>query len=216
MTDISSRDSSGPASPAIATATVRPSDGSARSVSRPPSGTATKTLVGLLLAGLAGITIVLFLSLSGGTASAKTCQVGQRDCLPDVKFVDTNGAAYTPQSLTGKVVVVNFWATWCGPCLKEIPDLSRIYAQYKKDGVVMLGVMTDDPDNQTLLNFQSDHMMEYPVVRANSDIMLSFSYPKALPTTFIYDRRGKQVTTHVGPLRAEQLTALLAPLLAAR
>lgn len=179
--------------------------------------TSNKALVGLLLAGLVGGTVFLFLSLSGGgTAAAKPCRVGQRDCLPDVNYIDTNGTAYTPESLAGKVVVVNFWATWCKPCLKEIPDLSRIQEQYKDQGLVVLGVMTDDPDNQTLLNFQSDNMMAYPVVRANSEILVSYNYPKALPTTFIYDRRGKQAHYHVGPLRAEQLARYVGPLLAGR
>ena len=177
--------------------------------------TSNKALVGLLLAGLVGFTIFLFVSLSGGgTASAKTCQVGQRDCLPDVSYVDTLGKAYTPKSLADKVVIVNFWATWCKPCLKEIPDLSKVYDQYKDRGLVILGVMTDEPDNQELLNFQSDNMMSYPVVRANSEILVSYDYPKALPTTFIYDRRGKRAHAHVGPLRADQLAKYVEPLLA--
>jgi thiol-disulfide isomerase/thioredoxin len=179
------------------------------------SSATTKALVAALLIGLTGITIFLFISLSGGgTAAAKTCQVGQRDCLPDVKYVDTHGTAYTPQSLEGKVVVVNFWATWCGPCLKEIPDLSRIYEQYKDRGLVMLGVMTDDMDNQALLNFQSDNMMSYPIVRANSDLLISYEYPKALPTTYIFDRRGKRAHYQVGPLHADRLAKLVDPLLA--
>jgi len=177
----------------------------------------TKALVALLITGLTGTMIFLFVAVSGGgTASAKTCQVGQRDCLPDVNYVDTMGVAYTPQSLAGKVVVVNFWATWCKPCQKEIPDLSEVYKKYKDRGLVILGVMTDDPDNQSLLNFQSDNMMEYPVVRTNSEIMVSYEYPKALPTTFIYDRRGKRAHHQVGPLHADQLAKLVDPLLAQR
>src|SRR6185295_18611260 len=153
--------------------------------------TSTKALIGLLLAGTAGIVIFLFVRVSNdnrvvvGSSKAAACSKGER-CLPVVDYVDTMGTAYTPASLKGKVVVVNFWATWCKPCLKEIPDLSKVYEQYKARGVVMLGVMTDDPDNQTLLNFQSDREMTYPVVRANSDILMSYSYPNALPTTFVY------------------------------
>ena len=179
--------------------------------------TSTKALVAFLIAGLTGITIFLFVSLSGGgTAAAKTCQVGERDCLPDVNYIDTLGLAYTPKSLTGKVVVVNFWATWCAPCLKEIPDLSRVYDQHKAHGLVVLGVMTDDPDNQTLLNFQSDNMMSYPVVRASSDILAAFDFPtkRAIPITMIYDRRGKKAHHHVGQLHAEQLARYVDPLLA--
>src|SRR6185295_7105216 len=97
----------------------------------------TKALVGILLAGTAGIVIFLFVHLSGsgsgvsiGTAHAQACNKAQGQCLPDVKYVDTGGNAYTPESLAGKVVVVNFWATWCHPCQKEIPDLSKAYEKY--------------------------------------------------------------------------------------
>jgi thiol-disulfide isomerase/thioredoxin len=182
----------------------------------------TKALIGLLLAGVAGIVIFLGVHLSGGDdegisigtkSAAAACTRGHRDCLPDVSYIDTDGTAYTTKSLAGKVVVVNFWATWCKPCLKEIPDLSKIYERYKAKGLVMLGVMTDDPDHNALLNFRSDNEMTYPVVRANSDIMISYSYPGALPTTFVFDRGGKQVYSHVGPLRVEQLEQLLGPLI---
>jgi cytochrome c biogenesis protein CcmG/thiol:disulfide interchange protein DsbE len=178
--------------------------------------TSNKALVGVLIAGLTGITVFLFVSLSGGgTASAKTCRVGERDCLPDVNLVDTMGIAYTPKSLAGKVVVVNFWATWCGPCLKEIPDLSKVYEQHKDHGLIVLGVLSSDqPDNQELLNFQSDHMMSYPVVRDTTEIRSSYGNPKNLPTTFIYDRRGKLMHSPRGALHAAQLAKLLDPLLA--
>lgn len=185
----------------------------------------TKALIGILLAGTAGVIIFLFVHLSsdgdksisiGSQKAAAACTRGQDECLPDVNYVDTYGTAYTPQTLAGKVVVVNFWATWCKPCLKEIPDLSKVYEKHKDHGLVMLGIMTDDPDHNQLLNFQSDNEMTYPVVRANSDILISYSYPGALPTTFVYDRSGKQVYSHVGPLRVEQLDRILEPLLAAK
>jgi thiol-disulfide isomerase/thioredoxin len=181
----------------------------------------TKALIGLLLAGTAGMIIFLFVHLSKDGAirpGLKTahagCTKGQRDCLPDVNYVDTAGVAYTHDSLAGKVVLVNFWATWCHPCQKEIPDLSKAYDKYKSKGVVFLGVMTDNPDSNQLLNFQSDYDMTYPVVRASSDVMVSYNYPDALPTTFVYDRSGRQVFSHVGPLRESELDSLLGQLVA--
>jgi thiol-disulfide isomerase/thioredoxin len=187
----------------------------------PPSTGGTKALIGLLLAGTAGMIIFLFVHLSkdGGirpgvqTAHAE-CTKGQRDCLPDVNYTDTDGVKYTHASLAGKVVLVNFWATWCHPCQSEIPDLSKTYEKYKAKGVVFLGVMTDSPDNQQLLNFKSDYEMSYPVVRSNSDLMVSYNYPDALPTTFVYDRGGKQIYSHVGPLRERELDSLIGQLVA--
>ena len=184
--------------------------------------TSTKALIGLLLAGTAGMIIFLFVHLSSdpkrpisiGTKKASACTKGARDCLPDVNYVDTHGHAYTQAQLAGKVVIVNFWATWCHPCQQEIPDLSKIYDKFKTKDVVFLGVMTDNPDDQQLLNFQSDYDMTYPVVRASSDIMMSYGYPDALPTTFIYDRGGKQVFNRRGAVRAQELDSLIGRLLA--
>ncbi|HVK84021.1 MAG TPA: TlpA disulfide reductase family protein [Kofleriaceae bacterium] len=150
---------------------------------------------------------------AGSVKGARTACKGQQ-CLPDVNYVDTIGKAYTPADLAGKVVVVNFWATWCKPCLKEIPDLSKVQERYLDKGVVVLGVMTDNPDSQQLLNFQSDNDMRYPVVRVNSDIMVSYQYPEHLPTTFVFDRSGTQVFQHVGALTEAKLAELLDPLVA--
>jgi thiol-disulfide isomerase/thioredoxin len=187
----------------------------------PPSNSSTKALIGVLLAGIAGMVIFLFVQFSkdGGirpglpSASAE-CIRGQRDCLPDVSYVDSTGVAYKRDTLAGKVVLVNFWATWCHPCQKEIPDLSRAYDKYKSKGVVFFGVMTDNIDNAQLLNFQSDYEMTYPVVRASSDLLMSFQYPQSLPTTFVFDKHGKQVFSHVGPLRESDLDSLLGQLVA--
>jgi len=182
----------------------------------------TKALIGLLLAGSVGVIIFLFVHLSSdpskpisvGSKSASACTAGQRDCLPDVNYTDVQGHAYKASDLAGKVVIVNFWATWCKPCQREIPDLSKAYEKYKDKGLVMLGVMTDSPDNNQLLNFQSDFEMTYPVVRSNSDILVSYHYPDALPTTYVFDRGGKQVFSHVGPLHVEKLEQIISPLVA--
>ena len=183
----------------------------------------TKTLIGVLLASSVGLVIFLFVHLSSGPdgpiklgqKSAQACNKGEDGCLPDVTYIDTQGKAYTLQSLAGKIVVVNFWATWCGPCQKEIPDLSKIYEQYKSRGVVILGILTNDASDTELLNFSSDYSMTYPIVRNSSDILLSYKYPGALPTTFVFDRSGHQVgKPTVGAIRGETLTAMLDQLVA--
>ena len=184
----------------------------------------TKALIGILLAGTVGILIFLFVHLSGasnkltiGSNKAAACnrKTTGEDCLPDVKYIDTTGHAYTLESLAGKVVVVNFWATWCHPCQKEIPDLSKLYDRYKAKGVVILGVMADNPADAELLNFQSDYEMSYPVVRGSSDLNVAFSYPQALPTTFVFDRGGRQVgKPHIGAISSTELSAQLDELVA--
>ena len=79
----------------------------------------------------------------------------------------------------------------------------------------MLGVMTDSPSESDLLNFQSDYEMTYPVVRGNSDLLTSFHYPQALPTTFIFDRSGRQVgKPRVGAISPTDLATTLDQLVA--
>ncbi len=166
-------------------------------------------LAGLLLLGLTAA------SCSTPEAAAASCTKAAPDCKPKVTFVDTAGHAYAPETLAGKVVVVNFWATWCKPCMAEIPAFSRVYSSYQgsKD-VVMLGVMTDNPDEMALLNFMSDHELLYPVVRADRDILMAFQYPEAIPTTFVYGRSGKLEVSHRGPMNDDELKPIIDKLLA--
>ncbi len=161
---------------------------------------------------LAILFVAVAISFAGcSSREAQAACSGGDECFPDVNLVDTTGVAHTPEALRGKVVVINFWATWCGPCKKEIPDLSRLYKQYKDKGVVMLGILTNDnPSSGDLLNFQSDYEMEFPVVRQSSDILVSFEYPQALPTTFIYDRTGHRVgKPRVGAIKSAEMAATL-------
>ncbi|MBP6633745.1 MAG: TlpA family protein disulfide reductase [Kofleriaceae bacterium] len=145
-----------------------------------------------------------------GTAAAATCTpAAGKDCLPKLTYVDIDGRAYTPEAMAGKIVVINFWATWCGPCKKEIPAFSKVAEKYK-DKVVMLGLLaSDNPDAGTLLNFMSDFEMTYPVVRATQEALIAYQYPEGLPTTFVYDRAGALLKRHVGPMSADQLGALI-------
>lgn len=142
-------------------------------------------------------------------AAAAACNPSRGDCLPPLDFVDNHGVIYSAASLAGKVVVVNFWATWCKPCQTEIPDFNRVYTAMKDQGVVFLGVMTDAPEPGQLLNFMSDYEMTYPVIPATSENLLAFGYPEAIPTTFIYDRAGNRHTTRRGALHEQELRDIL-------
>ncbi len=148
------------------------------------------------------------------TKSAEAACSSGKDCLPTLEFEDLDHTRHSRATLKDKVVVVNFWATWCGPCKKEIPAFNRVYTQYKDRGVVMLGMLQDNTvDDAGLLNFMSDFELSYPVVKATGDILQAFEFPNALPTTFIYDRKGKVRMVHRGPLDEQQLSVQLDKLL---
>ena len=182
------------------------------------------TLLGGFIAATTGV--LIFLVVQNSTVdkhgvphlttqpAAAECTKDTIDCKPKLTFIDTNGEAYPPDALQDKVLVVNFWATWCNPCQHEIPALSRVYTKFKDKGVVMLGVMTDDPDAQKLLNFESDHELLYPVVRADNEIYNHFERPDAIPTTFVYDRHGHLRKNQPGAINEDELTAELVQLLA--
>lgn len=180
-----------------------------------------KALVGGLVVALLGVVAFIVVQMTSVSKdngqlkvdvvkpAAAACNPTRGDCLPKLDFVDNNGNMYSAASLAGKVVVVNFWATWCKPCQKEIPDFNRVYTSMKDQGVVFLGVMTDAPEPGILLNFMSDYEMTYPVIPATNENLLAFGYPEAIPTTFIYDRAGNRHTTRRGALHEEELRDIL-------
>jgi thiol-disulfide isomerase/thioredoxin len=173
-----------------------------------------------IAAGLVVLVFVRFRGLpgeagGGGVAvgvdrAEATCTDGATACLPKIPFVEaTGGGVVTPESLAGKVVVVNFWATWCQPCLGELPDLVAAFRRYRDRGVVLLGVLADDPAAGSLAAFAADHGIDYPIVRGDAAVSHAFGDPDALPTTFGYDRHGRARYARPGAISGRQLTRLL-------
>jgi cytochrome c biogenesis protein CcmG/thiol:disulfide interchange protein DsbE len=136
------------------------------------------------------------------------CRNIERDCLPAIAYVDTQGHSYTAQ-LAGKVVVVSFCATWARPCQTWLPELARVYDKYEADGIVVLSVITDNLDEPALRQFQVDHQISPAVVRGTHDIVAAFNYPDVVPTIFVFDQTGKLVFRHSGPPQEEKLLSLL-------
>jgi thiol-disulfide isomerase/thioredoxin len=112
-----------------------------------------------------------------------------------------DGTDVSLASLRGKVVIVNFWATWCPPCREEIPDLVALQAKYK-DQLQVIGVSQDEAPPATVAKFAADHQMNYPVVMSTPEIEQLFTSIHALPTSFVVDRDGRIAQRHVGMLNA--------------
>jgi thiol-disulfide isomerase/thioredoxin len=103
----------------------------------------------------------------------------------------------------GKVVLLNFWATWCGPCRLEIPAFVELYAKYKDQGFVVVGVSVDDSPEQ-LQPFMKEYRMNYPVLQMTPDVETAFGPFYGYPTTFFIARDGSICTKHLGPATKAQ------------
>jgi thiol-disulfide isomerase/thioredoxin len=121
--------------------------------------------------------------------------------VPPFTVVDLNGRTVSSADLKGKVVLVNFWATWCPPCRAEIPDLVKLQQKYK-DTVVVLGISEDEIPPAEVKAFAANMNMNYPVAMSTPELKKIFRGISALPTTFVIDREGKLVQKHVGLLSA--------------
>ena len=122
--------------------------------------------------------------------------------------------AVSMDDLRGKVTLINFWATWCGPCKAEIPDLIQLQERYS-DHLQVIGVSTDEGPTQMVADFATQYGINYPVVMMTPELNQAFPGVMALPTSFIIDPDGRVVKTHVGLISAgvlEQETRFLAAL----
>ena len=104
------------------------------------------------------------------------------------------------------MVLVNFWATWCGPCRVEIPDLIALQQKYP-DQLVVLGISEDEGDIPLVKKFAAERNINYPLIMATPEIRRLFPDVMALPTTFVLDRDGKLVQKTVGLLNAKETEA---------
>ena len=132
----------------------------------------------------------------------------------DAKLNDLQGQ---PQSLgqwRGKVLVVNYWATWCHPCREEMPGFSRLQDKFRDKGVQFVGISIDDAAK--IVEFQKDTPVTYPLLIGDIESMKNSAdlgnTRQALPFTAVFDRQGKLATTKLGRLSEKELEPVLAEL----
>jgi len=149
-----------------------------------------KTLTDRILLGLVlalGVTLAWVVS---GTLNDGIIRVG--DQAPDFKVVTDNGRTITPSDFGGKLLVLHFWATWCGGCVEEIPSLEVFQREYGPQGVVVLGVSVD-ANEKLYRRFMDQFKVSYATSRDPSwDIAASYGTFK-LPESYVIDRSGKVV-----------------------
>lgn len=122
----------------------------------------------------------------------------------DFTLVQLGGGDVTVSDYRGEWVVVNYWATWCAPCVKEMPELSSLHEE--RDGVVVLGLAYEDVDDADFFEFLDKAPVSYPILKVDVyDPPKPFGAPKVLPTTIILDPEGKAVKTFLGPVTREDI-----------
>ncbi len=117
---------------------------------------------------------------------------------PDFSLKDANGTSVKLSDYRGKVVLLNFWATWCGPCKVEIPWFVEFQQQYKNKGFDVLGVAMDDEGWKAVKPFVEERKMNYRVVLGTDSVATAYGGIDSLPTTFVIDQNGKIASSHIG------------------
>lgn len=124
---------------------------------------------------------------------------------PDFSVTTLDGREISLASLKGKIVLVNFWATWCPPCRAEIPDFIEVYNELKDRGLEILGFSVDDLPEADLKSFVDKAKMNYPVALVGQDIVSAFKPGQYIPTSIFIDKKGHIRYKHVGQLPKKDL-----------
>ena len=141
-------------------------------------------------------------------ALAKLAAIDAKRQDADFNLTDLQGKSWRLQELRGKVVLVNFWATWCPPCRKEMPDLQALYDKYKDQGFIVLSI--SDEEAAKVAPFIAERKISYPIVldpgrRANEAFAV-----EGIPKSFVYDRQGKLVAQSIDMRTRSQFQSMLA------
>lgn len=145
----------------------------------------------------------------------ETAERGAHENGAELVWTDLRGGKTGLHQRRDRIVVVNFWATWCRPCIKEMPDLIELHDKYAPYGVEFIGAAADDAEHgDTVLDFAREHRINFPVVLgATTTQMQGLGLPPVLPATVVFDEQGHAAELFAGVIRPERLDAALSRLL---
>lgn len=126
---------------------------------------------------------------------------------------DLDGKEVSLSDFEGKVVIIDFWATWCPPCRKGIPELVELQEKYGAKGLSIVGISLDQGGVAPVRKFAEEYKINYPVVMGDEDVVSAYGNIQAIPTAFVIDRKGKIVDKHVGYADKAYFEKMIQPLL---
>ncbi|UCE22192.1 MAG: TlpA family protein disulfide reductase [Candidatus Aminicenantes bacterium] len=132
---------------------------------------------------------------------------------PDFTLEDLKGNKISLSSMSGKVVMLNVWATWCGPCKREIPDFIEAYEQYKDKGLEIIGISVDEISPSRVLQFTEKYKINYPVAMTTSKLTKDYGPFRAVPVTIIIDKNGKIRHRQIGQVNKKFVETWFAALI---
>ncbi|MFE8031912.1 TlpA family protein disulfide reductase [Thiohalocapsa marina] len=178
-----------------------------------------KVVIVTVLAGTLSIAIALFSEHWLAERGADTIGLQQHGkhatALPDLRLADLSGRQVALGEWAGKVVVLNYWATWCPPCLREIPVLAALQAEVGAERLQVIGIAIDRLD--AVARFLQQQDVGYPVLLGDADAIEASrrlgNRTSGLPFTAVFDRRGTPVFSHTGEIRRQEIEQHILPLL---
>ncbi len=170
----------------------------------------SKVAIAVAVAIAAGSILLVSACSSSQSASVSARAEKDRKPAPNFTLKDANGQSVSLADYKGKVVLLNFWATWCGPCALEIPWFEEFEQQYKSRGFAVLGVSMDEDGWSAVKPYITEHKINYRVLLGDDSVSQLYGGLDALPTTFIIDRAGNiAYPPHIGLIgKNEYLTEI--------
>ena len=132
------------------------------------------------------------------------------DSKPDFTLPDLDGKEHSLSDYRGKWVVVNYWATWCPPCLEEMPELELFHSEHKDSDAVVLGINTEHVSLEALKKFKEEQLISFPILRSSPSEPGIAGRLTSLPTTYLVDPTGKLVAQQSGRVRRESIEKFIA------